>query len=139
VSKEAKRLRNRADKLWTQLIHDRGRGVCEARGWTDPVTGWTNDCSGGLQAAHFVRRNAGPLRCDLDNGAALCVMHHRHFDEHDQGAMRLFVDSQYGAGHYDDLRHRRQVELNGYYGVSFWRERVDALKQTAARRGLTVK
>lgn len=134
MSKEAKRYRNKADKLWSQLIHARAGRICEARGWVDPVTGWTNDCSGGLQAAHFVRRNAGPLRVDLDNGAALCVMHHRHFDEHDQGAMRHYVDSRYGDGHYDELRQRRQDQLNGSYGVRFWRERCETLQRTLERR-----
>ena len=68
---KSKRLKAKADRIWSQII--RSKGFCEARE--------LEGCLGVLNAAHIIKRDATPLRHDLENGICLCVKHHYWFDK----------------------------------------------------------
>lgn len=59
------------DAVWSKKIKERDK-VCQVPGCRETY----------LNSAHVIGRLNYPIRWDLRNGIALCVAHHRDYDEH---------------------------------------------------------
>jgi hypothetical protein len=57
----------RCFKLWSEIVRKRAGNKCEFCGRKDIK----------LDSHHIVSRKFAPLRFDLDNGIALCSLHHK--------------------------------------------------------------
>lgn len=68
-------LRNRADRMFSELI--RQQGYCEGEEWGDGVA-----CDTMLQCAHVIGRANYRLRWVPDNAFCLCRAHHVHYTHH---------------------------------------------------------
>jgi len=68
---KSRRLKAKCDLLWGKII--RSKGYCEARE--------LGGCLGFLDGAHIIKRDASPLRHNLENGISLCRKHHFWFDK----------------------------------------------------------
>ena len=63
--KKYKKLKARCDKLWSELVFNRDKGVCQKCGEM------------GLHPHHFILRANIGTRFELDNGVLLCAECHR--------------------------------------------------------------
>ncbi len=93
-------LKNRADKLFGELI--RSRGVCELKGM-DNVT-----CSGQLQTMHIIGRANFALRWDSYNALCGCSGHHFYYTNHPTNFAMLVADNfpkefEYLKAHRNDI------------------------------------
>lgn len=111
---DRRRVRDRADEYWSQLI--RSRFLCEAA--HHPDVGWHTpaDCEpqGHVEGCHIIGRGNGVTRHLLINGIALCRKAHDIFDGREPLPKRLrplaggnvrasLVTTLYGAGRLDAL------------------------------------
>lgn len=89
-----KTLRNKADKLWSQMIRDRD-GSCRRCGRVPPEIV--------LQAAHVISRRYKAIRWDERNGIAMCMGCH-HWAHKQPVEFDWWVQELIGKDTYESLR-----------------------------------
>lgn len=89
-----KSLRNKADKLWSQMIRERD-GKCRRCGKEPPEVI--------LQAAHVISRRYKAIRWDLRNGIGLCIGCH-HWAHKQPVEFDWWVQELLGKETYESLR-----------------------------------
>lgn len=73
----SKYFRNRADKLWGQLIHRMYPMCAVAEIAGTRITDGYGPCAGNLEAHHLIGRRRGHFRHLPENAVCLCSSHHR--------------------------------------------------------------
>ena len=114
VSRETKRLKAKADRLFSQHIRSLGR--CEAQGHQV-------DCSTKLECAHWISRRYSWTRTCEDNAFCLCSAHHRWFTANPT-EFAFWAISRRGEQVYARLR-RRSLRRDKFD----WQIEVDRLEQ----------
>lgn len=105
-----KTMRNKLDKLWSQII--RARGECQRCGKP------TN-----LQAAHINSRRHLAIRYDLDNGLCLCAGCHM-WGHHSPTKFTFWLEDYLGRDLLEEL-HEKNVPT---YGKFDWDKEYEFLK-----------
>lgn len=92
-------LRNKADRLWAEVVKLRAGNKCEYCGKT-----------AGLNSHHIFSRSNASVRHDLDNGISLCIAHHTFsstFSAHKAPAeFMAWIEEQRGAEWLLELRKK---------------------------------
>jgi len=96
--KKIKTIKNKCDKLWSELVKLLARGKCEVCATTQT-----------LNSHHVVSRSNHLLRFDPANGCCLCVKHHVFGNESAHKDPQWFIE-WFAVKRPEDYQHIREMK-----------------------------
>ena len=119
-TKKKRKLRNKADKLWKEVIFRKNNKACE-------LTGQTN----GLDPHHFYPKSVyGHLRYDLDNGVLLkSGLHFAHHHKGDPEIHQRIIEKK-GKKWFESLRKKARTRPpSSYQNMVYYQNIIEQLEK----------